>query len=76
MVTEMVLQMCSSCQQAGSGSVWMTLAATAASCHALVEVKALLAYLLCVSSGEPIPIKAEAHVKVTMHWSLWLCDES
>jgi hypothetical protein len=51
----------------------MTLAATAASCHALVEVKALLAYLLCVSSGEPIPIKAEAHVKVTMHgWVGWL----
>ena len=26
--------------------------------HALAEVKALLAYLLCVSSGEPIPSKA------------------
>jgi hypothetical protein len=71
-VTEMVLERCLSCQQAGSGSVWMTLAATAASCHALVEVKALLAYLLCVSSGEPIPIKAEAHVKVTMHGRGWV----
>ena len=68
--------MCPSCQQAGSGSVWMTFGSD--SCflpwHALVEVKALLAYLLCVSSGEPIPIKAEteAHVKVTMHVWGWV----
>lgn len=36
----------------------------------------MLAYLLCVSSGEPTLIQAEAHVKVTMHAELQPCHKS